>query len=170
MTGFIQSTAQRKALPRTALYAFISLALIALAPPAFAAAVNCTVNVPAVNFGTYDTRSSDSSATTVTIDCTGLGPTKSVSYTLTASSGPGSYSNRQMVSGSQAISYNLYTNSAHSAIWGDGTSGTATYSGTVTNASPSATVTVYGLINSGQNVAPGGYGTTAPITVTLTWQ
>lgn len=168
MTGFIQSTAQRKALPRTALCAFISLALIALAPPAFAA-LNCTVNVPAVNFGTYDTRSSDSSATTVTISCTGLG-SKSVSYTLTASSGPGSYSNRQMVSGSQVISYNLYTNSAHSAIWGDGTSGTATYSGTVTNQSPSATVTVYGLINSGQNVAPGVYGTTAPITVTLTWQ
>lgn len=169
MTGVTQSTAQRKALPRTALHALISLALIALTPQAFAA-LNCTVSVPAVNFGTYDTKNSDSSATTVTITCGGWGSTKSVSYTLTASSGPGSYSNRQMFSGSHVISYNLYTNSTHSAIWGDGTSGTATYSGTVTNTSSTATVTVYGLINSGQNVVPGAYATTAPITVTLTWQ
>ena len=169
MTGCTQSTRRRQALPRTAAHAFTSLALIALAHPAFAA-LNCTVSVPSVNFGAYDTKNSDSSATTVTITCGGWGSTKSVSYTLSASSGPGSYANRQMVSGSHVISYNLYTNSAHSAIWGDGTSGTATYSGTITNTNSTATVTVYGLINGGQNVVPGAYATSAPITVSLTWQ
>lgn len=168
MTRFDPSTRRRHALPRTVLQAFATFALAALAHPALA--VNCTVSAPSINFGPYDTKNNDNGATTVTITCGGWGGTKTVNYTLSASSGTGSFASRQMANGSHVISYNLYTNSAHTIIWGDGTSGTTTYSGTVTNTSSTATVTVYGLINGGQNVVPAAYATTTPITVTLTWQ
>ena len=67
--------------------------------------------------------------------------------------------------------YNLYTSAAHTTIWGNGTSGTNTVSGSVTipsgSLSASRTYTVYGLIGAPQNVSPGAYSTATPITVTV---
>jgi spore coat protein U-like protein len=168
MTCFSQPARRRGEVARKVLQGMAAAALAALAHPALA--VTCTVSAPAISFNTYDTKNNDTSATTITISCGGWGGTKTVNYTLTASAGSGSYSSRQILNGSQVIFYNLYTNSAHTAIWGDGNSGTATFTGTVTNSSSQATVTVYGLINGGQNVVPGSYTTTLPITVTLTYQ
>ncbi|WP_231748247.1 spore coat protein U domain-containing protein [Burkholderia sp. ABCPW 14] len=118
-------------------------------------------------FGTYDTINSATTAMTITVRCTGNGnPTPAAS----ASAGGGSYSNRQMTrtGGGNLLSYNLYLDSAHTMVWGDGISGgTSTISfGKLNNSSASATV--YGLIRGGQNVVPGAY-TDQTITITLSY-
>ncbi|WP_236861960.1 spore coat U domain-containing protein [Burkholderia mayonis] len=118
-------------------------------------------------FGTYDTINATSTAITITVSCTGSSnPTPRAS----ASTGGGSYSNRQMTrtGGSNLLSYNLYVDSAHTMVWGDGISGgTSTISfGKLNNSSASATV--YGLISGGQNVVPGAYADHT-ITITLSY-
>ncbi len=99
------------------------------------------------------------------------GGASSINYTLSASVGSGTYANRQVLNGSNVIAYNLYTTSADTSIWGDGNGdGTVTLSGTVTKQVGTVNLTIYGKINGGQNVVPGSYATTIPITVTLTYQ
>jgi spore coat protein U-like protein len=71
------------------------------------------------------------------------------------------------------LTYNLYTTAANTTVWGNGTSGTATVSGSFTvpagaGNSGFLTHTVYGLIGGSQNVTPGAYSTATPITVTVT--
>src|SRR5205085_3832805 len=61
---------------------------------------------------------------------------------------------------------------AHTTVWGDGTAGTATVSGSLFvpqggGNSGSQTQTVYGLIGAPQNVNATAYATSSPITVTL---
>lgn len=141
-----------------------------LAQPALAA-FSCSVSVTTPqSFGSYSTTSDSSSAIPLTVSCGGWGSQiSSATFVLTASSGSGSYSGRQMFNGSNVITYNLYTTSGNTTIWGDGNSGTITFTGTLTKNSPSTTVTAYGLISGGQNVPPGSYTTTTPINVTLTY-
>jgi spore coat protein U-like protein len=70
------------------------------------------------------------------------------------------------------LTYNLYTTAARTTVWGNGTAGTATVSGSFTVPSGSGrsgfqVQTVYGLIGAPQNVTPGAYSTATPITVTV---
>jgi spore coat protein U-like protein len=70
--------------------------------------------------------------------------------------------------------YNLYTTLTHTTVWGDGTAGTTTISGSFTvpvglGASGSDIKTVYGLTGAPQNVTPGAYSTASNITVTVTY-
>ena len=72
------------------------------------------------------------------------------------------------------LSYNLYTTLAHTTVWGDGSAGTATVSGSFTvpsgsGNSGSQVQTVYGLIGAPQNVRPGNYSTATSITVTVSY-
>lgn len=94
-----------------------------------------------------------------------------VPYTVALSTGSGSYTSRRMTSGARTLNYNLYTDSAYSTVWGDGTSGSAVLSGNVTLAalaSFSLPFTLYGQIDAGQNtLVPGVY--TDNLTVTLTY-
>jgi spore coat protein U-like protein len=57
------------------------------------------------------------------------------------------------------LQYNLYLDAARTAIWGDGTGGTQSYT---TASPPSGTqvVTIYGRIVAGQDVAAGGFADT----------
>jgi len=70
---------------------------------------------------------------------------------------------RQMQSGAYSLTYNLYTDSLRSIIWGDGTSGTMLVGTTGT----SATYAVYGRIPAAQDLPAGSYNDS--ITVTLTF-
>jgi spore coat protein U-like protein len=169
---YVRETARwRRAWARQGVIALAMMAVAATWSPNGSAAT-CTVSANPLSFGTYSTTSNATSTTTITISCGGWGNgSKSVSYTLSASAGSGSYANRQLLNGSNAVSYNLYTSSAYTTIWGDGTGdGTITLSGTITNQQPSVPITIYGVIRAGQNAVPGSYGTTVPITVTLTYQ
>jgi spore coat protein U-like protein len=132
--------------------------------------VSCTVTPTTLAFGSYNTTADLSMPMTMAVTCGGWGSqTSSVSYVLTASAGSGSYSGRQMLNGANVITYNLYTTSGETTIWGDGTGGTVTLTGTVTKQNPTVNVTIYGLIRGGQNVIPGSYSTTTAVNVTLTY-
>ena len=70
-----------------------------------------------------------------------------------------------MTSGSNLLSYNLYTDSARTSVWGDGTGSTNTIGGTGTGGSQA--VTVYGRVSLGQTGVPAGsYADTVAVTIT----
>src|SRR6516165_538609 len=81
-----------------------------IAPAAANATATCTLSASGVSFGVF----SGSQLTftgTVTMDCTGSGTSN---YTLKLSTGgSGTFSTRRMSSGANTLTYNLYTDSAH---------------------------------------------------------
>ncbi|PXX32499.1 MULTISPECIES: spore coat U domain-containing protein [Burkholderia] len=124
------------------------------------AATTCTMNAPSsMVFGTYDTLNAATSAITISVNCSGSG---NATPTVTASPGGGTFANRLMTrtGGTQTLGYNLYLDSAHTSIWGDGTSGTSVISWGKISGAGTFNATVYGLIRGGQNVVPGGYEVT----------
>jgi spore coat protein U-like protein len=125
-----------------------------------ASAVTCSINSTGVAFGNYDVFSAQN------LDGVGsIGVTCDVStaYSIALSPGSGSFASRSMASGANQLNYNLYTDAARTTVWGDGTSGTATVSGTAMTANHS----VYGRIPSRQNMPVGSYSDN--ITLTLTF-
>ena len=135
----------------------------------------CTVGATTHAFGAYDTISPTSGTSSITLTCThSANAAVTFNYTIALSSGSGSYATRQMTGGVDTLNFNHYTSGAHTTVWGDGSGGTATVSGSLTvpkgtNNSGSTTETVYGLIGAAQNVTPAAlYTTLAPITVTVT--
>jgi spore coat protein U-like protein len=139
------------------------------------AANTCTVAATPHAFGAYDTLTPVSGTSTVTVTCTHSGNAAATfSYTIALSSGQGTYALRQMAGGGDTLTYNLYTDAAHTITWGDGTAGTSTVSGSFLvpgglGNSGFQSQTVYGLITAPQNVTPASYATTTPITVTVTY-
>ena len=132
-----------------------SLALL----PGLAYAAGCTVTVVNVAFGGYDVFQQQDTETTGSVNVT---CDSSASYTISLSAGLGTFAARAMLSGSQQLSYNLFTDPQRLTIWGDGSSGTATVSASGTGAS----YTVYGMIPARQNVPAGTYSDTITVTVT----
>ena len=143
---------------RTAFVVAMATAGLLLSSPA-EAAPGCTVSTTGVSFGSYDVfgASSTDSTGSVTYNCSG--GARNISITLSKGVST-TFSPRTMTSGSNTLSYNLYTDAARSVIWGDGTSGTQTY----TDANPpnnrNIVVTIYGRIPAGQDVAAGSYSDT----------
>ena len=76
----------------------------------------------------------------------------------------GSVATRTMESGGNAINYSLYTNSSHTTIWGDGTSGTSTVTHNGTGSTTS--LTIYGQVPSQPPPPVAAYSDTITITVT----
>lgn len=134
----------------------LSLALL-FAPVASA---TCSLNVQGVNFGSYDFMSSQNLDSTghVTVTCD-----VSSSFSISLSTGAGTYASRTMQNGAHQLSYNLYTDVAHTMVWGDGTGGSVVVSGSGTNVDE----VVYGSAPAGQNPYIGAYSDA--ITVTLTF-
>ena len=157
----------------TALFAGIAC----LPAPAYAATVSgtlnvnatvtadCTVSTSALAFGNVNVISGSNVDGTggISVTCTN-GTAWSASAGVGAGSGA-SFTDRRMTSGSNLLGYNLYTSSAYSTVWGDGTGSTGLLSGTG-NGSAQA-VTVYGRVGSGQTGVPAGsYADTVAVTVT----
>jgi spore coat protein U-like protein len=120
-----------------------------------------------LNFGVYDpgAASAGKSTATITLKClVGLLP----SFNVTLSAGnSGSYAVRKMTEGGDTLSYNLYTDSNDTMIWGDGNGGTSTdnYDGLISLGGTQ--FTVYGAVPHGQYPATGNF--TDSITVTVTY-
>ncbi len=129
----------------------LGLALIGLLQVPSVANANCSVTANGLIFGSYDVFDSSHNDSTGTINVTCSIET---SYTLKLSQGNGSFSERTMESAGQFLSYNIYTDPGRSIVWGDGSSGSATQSG-----STNATVqyNVYGRIPARQNKRVGAY-------------
>lgn len=126
---------------------FSALTLIAKQPV-------CEVSADTVAFGAYQplTNTLRNTSSAIAVSCTGKeGDT--VYYTLILNIGSGSsYASRQMSSGSYTLLFNLYTDAARTQIWGDGTGGTVTISGSMvlTDSTVTRTHIVYGRIPGSQ--------------------
>ena len=127
-------------------------------PAAARAARTCSMDAgypTPIAFGTYNPGSPtpDDSTGTVSFTCT-PGPPLTVLTELSTGNG-GSFNPRQMASGTDVLTYNLYSDSARTVIWGSNASGP--YQGvstTLSGATRSATLTIYGRIFTGQWVTP----------------
>ena len=132
---------------------------LALGSP-LARSAGCTVSTSGLNFGNYDVFSplNDDITATVNVDCP-----SDTAYSIWLSSGSGTFSSRTLRNGSLLLGYNLYLDPTHLTIWGDGSAGTGTVSGTGTGSN--IATTVYGRIPAGQNVSVGPYADVVTITV-----
>ena len=125
---------------------------------------NCTVSTSAIAFGSVNTLSGSNVDGTggVTVTCTNGTP-----WTASAGAGSGSgasFNGRKLSAGSNMLTYNLYTDSSRSSIWGDGTGSTATLGNTGSGGTQN--FTIYGRIAAGQTSAPAGnYSDTVSVTV-----
>ncbi|HTR53337.1 MAG TPA: spore coat U domain-containing protein [Kofleriaceae bacterium] len=138
-------------------------------------AQRCTIATGSLAFGSYDPVTANAAsgadllatgASAVTVHCTrGTSPAPSIS--LGAGLYPSSAFNRRMASGSNRLAYQIYTSSARTTVWGDGTAGTTTQSVATPVASmlTAQAFTAYGKIAKGQDVAVGSYTDTVTATV-----
>jgi spore coat protein U-like protein len=152
-----------------------------LSPPAQAyySIDSCTVTTDNITFGTYNptnAAATSNSAGRVTLACSTTSTSNSWNQstgTVKLSAGAGTYTQRVLKSGTNSLNYNIYTDSAYTLIWGDGTGSTDTNTWAATSDSgrtggATTTFTLYGRIPALQyNVVPGSY--TDSITVTLSW-
>ena len=126
---------------------------------------NCTVSTSPVAFGTVDPIAGTDvdGAGGITVTCT-----NGTGWSAAAGVGAGTgatLASRKMASGSDLLSYSLFTNSARTSVWGDGTGSTAAISDTGTGSAQ--IVAIYGRVGSGQTSAPAGsYADTVAVTVT----
>lgn len=134
--------------------------LFACAPAAW----GCAVSATAVNFGGgYDPYTQlDATGSVIATCATGL--TYVVRIDAGANSG-GKFIPRKarIAGGANTASYNLYTDSARTQVWGDGTNSTLIRTGTGTGSAQK--LIVYGRLPSGQNLVVGSYSDALIVTV-----
>ena len=161
-----------------AVVARVVASISAALAPSFAGAYTCSVSVPALNFGNYDVFAASAlqSATTLTLTCnrqdTDPRSTSGLPYTIALSTGSSTtYAQRTLLSGSDALGYNLYKDSARTRVWGDGNGGSNLVSGTTSKigvgVAGTAQQTIYGKIPAQQNAAVGAYSDGIVVTVTF---
>jgi spore coat protein U-like protein len=126
---------------------------------------NCTIAAQDLAFGVVDANPAANvdAQSNVSVTCT-LG----TAYTIALDKGlspTGTVAMRQMRNGTNTLNYTLYTTSARTSVWGDGTLSTVTAAGTGTG--NGQTLTVYGRVPSGQsNLAAGNFSDTVTATIT----
>jgi len=124
-------------------------------------------------FGAYNPGLTTATTTTatITLSCTGsllgaLGASYLPPYTVSLSTGGGTYAQRLMTTGSTTLKYQIYTSGSYGTVWGDGSGTTSTVAGG-NDGNTTETLTAYGSIPAGQYVKPGSY--TDTITATITY-
>lgn len=137
----------------------ILLAVYAAIFPA-PALCSCFVETYGPSFGSYDVFNVSPTDGTGNIAVSCDLPT---SYTLSLSTGYGTYSERRLVSGTEILLYNVYTDASLTTIWGDGSAGTGLVSGTTSGATENHTL--YGRIPARQNVSAGSYADAIVVTL-----
>jgi len=147
-----------------------ALPLVTLSAPASAFIFGtCTASAVGVVFGNYNPAQAtplDANGS-VTVNCGSalvFGPS-TVTIALNAGASGSTFAARRMTSGVNLLAYNLYTNGGYSAVWGDGSAGTSTVTGTLNFGNQIFTATVYGQIPAAQDPAPGSYIDTITVTV-----
>jgi spore coat protein U-like protein len=161
-------------------FKLVALGLFCAASSAHAI-TSCSITTAMSAFGDYDDQmpALDSNSGGVTVTCTvNSAPAPgSVPYEVRASSGyASSFSPRQMrnlTNNSFVLSYNLYINSSRNvtSIWGDGTSGSVSFFGAVTQLDTVGVERrsehiVYGRIPAGQRpLAVGQYSDNLVVTL-----
>ena len=129
---------------------------------------SCIVSATDLDFGSYDPLSATdtpaTNANAISMQCS-----KGTSYTIGLSVGSGaSYAARTMngpVAG-EKLPYQIYADAPHAQVWGDGTAGTITVSGTAPDKAAHP-VPMYGNIIAGYDRTQGNYSD--PIVATVTF-
>lgn len=152
----------------------VNVAMAATATNTFtvSSTISAACSTPTVGnlaFGTYNPLGGSNATATADITITCTNTTAITSVTLSAG-GSGSINSRQMSktgATSNKLNYNLYTSSANTSIWGDGTSGNVTNNVSGSAGTGSAqTLTIYGTIAASQTSAvPGSYTDTITVTI-----
>lgn len=164
---------------RLALLCCFALAALGVTTHAHAAET-CSVATTDVAFGTYNPVSTTplDGAGQVAVDCQGNGHFVEIAL---GTGGATTYAGRRMILGTDAMSYNLYTDAARSIVWGNGSAGTSTVSCTTgdtsngngcigtnpTGGDRRATRAIFGRIPALQNLGAGTYIDTIQVTVTF---
>lgn len=154
---------------RTSVKMSVVLIFVLLSSHAFA---ECSVTATGIHFGAYDVFSPAprDSTGTITVTCMDPSPGIFVDVAIGRSTSSGTFNPRQMKrdGGTDLLSYNLFTSSDRSLVWGDATSGTYTAKTPQrVYLNRPATLTIHGRIEAGRDVPPGIYGDT--LSVTITW-
>lgn len=146
---------------------FAAALLVALAGTSQAQSCSWTVAPATLNFGNYSIAGTVTGTTSFQITCARRTTGR---VTLTRGAWTPTYNPRQMkhLWTFTTIPYNLYMDAANSSIWGDGTSGTSTYTAVnSTSGTQTYSATIYGALPPGADPIGGGYGDI--VTATLTW-
>jgi spore coat protein U-like protein len=122
----------------------------------------CTVNSAPLSFGEVALSGATAGSTTVSVTCTDGG-----GYTVGLGDGLHSVAaQRNLVSGANALAYDLYKETGRTTRWGDTGAGLVSGAGTAVEQS----LTVYGQVKAGQPLLSGnGALYTDTIMVTLTY-
>jgi spore coat protein U-like protein len=126
---------------------------------------SCSVTGNAVNFGAVAPLSGSNfdASGSIVVTCT-----NGTAWTASAAAGNGTGATvaaRKMTATPNVLSYNLYIDSGHATVWGDGTLSTSTISGTGTGTAQ--TTTIYGRVPLGQTSVPAGsYSDSVSVTIT----
>jgi len=147
--------------PASAATATANLAVTATVP------TNCTIAAGTLAFGSYDPLVAQkttalASTGTFTVSCT-KGTVYTVALDVGANSTHATGTTRAMASGTNYLSYEIYTDSAHTTVWNT----TNTMGGTSASKGTVYTMTAYGQIAAGIDAATGSYTDTVTETVTF---
>lgn len=138
------------------------LRLCAIAAAALAAgpAAACTVTASTMGFGQYRPTADSTSTGSITVHCA-----SGVAFDVQFSAGNGTYAARRLQGESGGdLFYNLYAAPNYVQVWGNGIEGgTVTVTGVGTG--QPQVLTVYGLIQAGQNPNVGAYSDSIVVTV-----
>ena len=129
---------------------------------------NCTLTATAVGFGSYDPVSANASTDLVASGAVNANCTNGATATILLGQGLHAATGstdaaplRQMISGGNQLSYQLYSDANHTTVWDNSTG--VSYSGQGTQTS----VSVYGKVTAGQNVPSGNYADTVVATISF---
>ncbi|PFH12092.1 spore coat protein U-like protein [Collimonas sp. PA-H2] len=148
----------------------VSLGMLALPLSAHALLATCTVSATGITFPAYTSPGGGNADSTgdVAVTCTATLVAGTGSYTIALSTGSGTYATRTLKSGVNILNYNIYTDSARSIVWGDGSGTTQTESDSYLILLTPTTrhYTPYGRIPGAQNKPAGTYTDTVTVTIT----
>jgi spore coat protein U-like protein len=122
----------------------------------------CNLTVQAVSLGNYDfmDRQPLDSVGHVIVACDAA-----TSYRVSLSPGNGSYASRALTSGGHRLIYNLYSDVNHISVWGDGSGGTVSVSGSAAGSGSSDDKIIYASVPAGQNPYVGAYNDAVVVTL-----
>lgn len=126
-----------------------------------------TITATDINFGAYSagTVAAATASGTVKLKCT-LALDLLPNFVVSISAGTsGSFATRQMAQGADRLNYNLYTDGAYSAVWGDGSGGSVTQSYSSGLLLNDQTFTAFGRLPANQYVRAGAYSDSLIVTV-----
>lgn len=127
---------------------------------------NCVVTANPIAFGNVDVTNGSNvdGSGTLSVTCT-----SGTIWAASADAGAGTgatLSTRKMANGTNLLNYALYTDTARTTIWGDGSVGGGSKIGD-TGSGTAQSKTFYGRVSSGQTSLPAGaYADTVTVTVT----